>query len=74
MYICICNAITDQKIRDFVENHRDMCRDKRVAHIYNEIAKTSPNCGKCLPEFEKVIKDKIAEIDKETATHPILKK
>ncbi len=65
MYICLCNTVNDKKLRDFVENHQDMCRKQSVRKIYNAIVNDDPKCGKCLPDFKKIIDTKLTDLGKE---------
>ncbi|HSG60804.1 MAG TPA: (2Fe-2S)-binding protein [Pseudomonadales bacterium] len=55
MFVCICNAVTDGKIRAAVDagaaSVRDLNREFSLGNC----------CGKCIPTTRQIIKDRQAE-------------
>lgn len=53
MYICICNALTDRKIRDAAQNGAE-----RPAEVYKACG-CAAKCGTCVKAVRKIV-DEIA--------------
>ncbi len=50
MYVCICNAVTDQEIRDAIDAGARRMRDLR------ETLGVAGCCGKCAPEARQLLR------------------
>ncbi len=57
MYLCICNKISDKKLKEFLENEDNICSDHRVKDVYKELTGKTPSCGKCLNDFKQMLGD-----------------
>ena len=55
MYVCICNAISDQQIRDAVVNGAD------DLHAIQSHLGAATGCGTCAEYAQKVIDETLAE-------------
>ena len=56
MYVCLCRGITDQDIKDAVENGAESYREIR------DLLDLGTCCGRCVPESRAIISDELAEI------------
>ncbi|MFC3902973.1 bacterioferritin-associated ferredoxin [Acinetobacter marinus] len=56
MYICLCRGITDQDIKDAMQNGAQSYREVR------EMLDLGTCCGKCAPEAKALISDELAQI------------
>ncbi len=56
MYVCLCRGITDQDIKDAVENGAESYREIR------DLLNLGTCCGRCVPEARAIISDELAEI------------
>ncbi len=56
MYVCLCRGITDQDIKDAMQNGAESIRDVR------EMLDLGTCCGRCVPEAKTIISDELAEI------------
>ncbi len=56
MYVCLCRGITDQDIKDAMENGAQSYRDVR------EQLDLGTCCGRCAPEAKSIISDHLAQI------------
>ena len=56
MYVCLCRGITDQDIKDAVENGAESYREIR------DLLDWGTCCGRCVPEARAIISDELAEI------------
>ena len=56
MYICICKNVTEQEIRDAVEEGEVICVE--------DLAKlqVAQNCGSCLCVAEEILQDEFATL------------
>ena len=55
MYICICNAVTDSRIREFVEENG--CNWRKLA----DDLRTGKDCGSCAIRAKKVLTESCGE-------------
>lgn len=53
MYVCICNALKDRRIREAAADA------KNVGEVFRRCG-TKPQCGKCLPDIAKLIEEERA--------------
>ena len=56
MYVCLCRGITDQDIKDAMQNGAESIRDVR------EMLDLGTCCGRCVPEAKTIISEELAEI------------
>ncbi|TXJ07717.1 MAG: (2Fe-2S)-binding protein [Acinetobacter sp.] len=56
MYVCLCRGITDQDIKDAMQNGADSYRDVR------DMLDLGTCCGRCAPEAKAIISDELARI------------
>lgn len=56
MYVCLCRGITDQDIKDAMQNGAESIRDLR------EMLDLGTCCGRCVPEAKTIISEELAEI------------
>lgn len=56
MYVCLCRGITDQDIKDAMQNGAQSYREVR------EMLDLGTCCGKCAPEAKALISDELAQI------------
>ena len=56
LYVCLCCGITDQDIKDAVENGAESYREVR------ELLDLGTCCGRCVPEARSIISDELSEI------------
>ena len=56
MYVCLCRGITDQDIKDAVENGAESYREIR------DLLDLGTCRGRCVPEARAIISDELAEI------------
>ncbi len=56
MYVCLCRGITDQDIKDAMQNGAESIRDVR------EMLNLGTCCGRCVPEAKTIISEELAEI------------
>lgn len=56
MYVCLCRGITDQDIKDAVENGASSYRELR------EQLDLGTCCGRCAPEARAVLNDALSEV------------
>ena len=56
MYVCLCRGITDQDIKDAMQNGAESIRDVR------EMLDLGTCCGRCVPEAKAIISEELAEI------------
>lgn len=56
MYVCLCRGITDQDIKDAVENGAGSYREVR------EQLDLASCCGRCAPEAKAIISQELADI------------
>jgi len=55
MYVCVCRAVTDSKIRQAVAEGACSLRDLR-----NDLG-LGTGCGKCVPQAHQVLRDCLEE-------------
>ena len=56
MYVCLCRGITDQDIKDAMQNGAESIRDVR------EMLDLGTCCGRSVPEAKTIISEELAEI------------
>lgn len=56
MYVCLCRGITDQDIKDAMQNGAQNYRDVR------DMLDLGTCCGRCAPEAKSIISDELAQI------------
>ena len=56
MYVCLCRGITDQDIKDAMQNGAESIRDLR------DMLDLGTCCGRCVPEAKTIISEELAEI------------
>lgn len=56
MYVCLCRGITDQDIKEALQNGAQNYREVR------EMLDLGTCCGRCAPEAKAIISAEIAEI------------
>ena len=56
MYVCLCRGITDQDIKDAMQNGAESIRDVR------EMLDLGTCGGRCVPEAKTIISEELAEI------------
>ncbi len=56
MYVCLCRGITDQDIKDAIENGAENFRDVR------DLLDLATCCGRCAPEARSIIDEELAKI------------
>lgn len=56
MYVCLCRGITDQDIKDAIENGAEDFRDVR------DLLDLATCCGRCAPEARSIIDEELAKI------------
>ncbi|WP_213014854.1 bacterioferritin-associated ferredoxin [Acinetobacter rathckeae] len=56
MYVCLCRGITDQDIKDAVQNGAETFRDVR------DQLDLATCCGRCAPEAKSIIREELSEI------------
>lgn len=56
MYVCLCRGITDQDIKDAMQNGAESIRDVR------EMLDLGTCCGRCVPEAKTIVSEELAEI------------
>lgn len=56
MYVCLCRGITDQDIKDAMQNGAESIHDVR------EMLDLGTCCGRCVPEAKTIISEELAEI------------
>ena len=56
MYVCLCRGITDQDIKDAMQNGANSYREVR------EMLDLGTCCGRCAPEAKFIISDELAKI------------
>lgn len=56
MYVCLCRGITDQDIKDAIENGAESFRDVR------DLLDLATCCGRCAPEARHIINEELASI------------
>ncbi|MDO4223958.1 MAG: bacterioferritin-associated ferredoxin [Acinetobacter sp.] len=56
MYVCLCRGITDQDIKNAVENGAESFREVR------DLLDLGTCCGRCAPEARAIIKEEVAQI------------
>ncbi|MCJ8146102.1 bacterioferritin-associated ferredoxin [Acinetobacter sp. A3.8] len=56
MYVCLCRGITDQDIKNAMQNGAESIRDVR------EMLDLGTCCGRCVPEAKAIISEELAEI------------
>lgn len=56
MYICICKGVTEQEIRDAVEEGEIVC--------FDDLAKlqVAQNCGSCLCSAEEILEEEFTTL------------
>lgn len=65
MYVCICKAVSDSRIRRAVSDGCTTLRDLR-----NHTA-LGTNCGKCVPQAYQVLRETLSERDSPAAHHEL---
>lgn len=65
MYICICKAVSDRRIRRAVEEGATTLRELR------ERTGLGTNCGKCVPQAYALLRDTLAEKNTSADSHEI---
>jgi len=55
MYVCLCRGITDQDIKDAIENGAESYREIR------DLLDLGTCCGRCAPEARAIISNELAE-------------
>jgi bacterioferritin-associated ferredoxin len=56
MYVCLCRGITDQDIKDAMQNGAQSFSEVR------ELLDLATCCGRCAPEARAIISDEMAKI------------
>lgn len=56
MYVCLCRGITDQDIKDAIENGAENYRDVR------DMLDLGTCCGRCVPEAKAIIAEERAQL------------
>lgn len=56
MYVCLCRGITDQDIKNAVNNGSESFRQIR------EELDLGTCCGRCVPEARQIISEELAQI------------
>lgn len=54
MYVCLCRGITDQDIREAIENGAESYREIR------DLLDLGTCCGRCAPEARSIISEEVA--------------
>ena len=55
MYVCICNALTERRVRQAVRDHRP----DSVAAVYAACG-VAPRCGKCAGMIAEILEEETA--------------
>ena len=56
MYVCLCRGITDQDIKEAMQNGASSFKEVR------ELLDIATCCGRCAPEARAIISDELAAI------------
>ncbi len=54
MYVCICNALRERQLKDAAIDAR------RVGDVFRKCGRR-PQCGKCVPDIQKMISNPTSE-------------
>lgn len=65
MYICICKAVSDRRIRRSVTEGATTLRELR------ERTGLGTNCGKCVPQAYTLLRDTLAEQTSPAQSHEL---
>ncbi len=59
MYVCLCRGITDQDIKDAMQDGANSYRDVR------DMLDLGTCCGRCAPEAKAIISEELSKIAKD---------
>lgn len=59
MYVCLCRGITDQDIKDAMQEGANSYRDVR------DMLDLGTCCGRCAPEAKAIISEELSKIAKD---------
>lgn len=65
MYVCICKAVSDRRIRRAVGEGATTLRELR------ECTGLGTNCGKCVPQAYALLRDSLAEKNTPADSHEL---
>ena len=61
MYICICNELNQDKIKETINHH---CNKELDAYSIHDVLECNVGCGKCLPTIINLIEETKLEKNK----------